>query len=92
MRENEKEEDKIRTPPRGTFLGRRLLALNALLERLIFLALPSILLQDLFERRNQKTKEKRVMRTQTSHHPPESSFIHICESACERVNAYMCQR
>jgi len=47
-----KEEDKIRTPPRGTFLGRRLLALNALLERLIFLALPSVFLQDLFERRN----------------------------------------
>lgn len=58
MRENGKEDDKTRTPPGGTFLGRCLLALDALLERLIFLALPSVLLQDLFERRNQKTKKK----------------------------------
>jgi len=87
MRGNEKKGG--RTPPRGTFLGRRLLALDALLERLIFLALPSILLQDLFERRNQKTKRK----TRHSHanipSSAESSFIHICECARERVNIYV---
>ena len=68
-----KRGDKRRTPPGGTFLGRRLLALDALLERLIFLALPSVLFQGLFsKRRDQKTKEEknRVVRTQTSRHPP----------------------
>jgi hypothetical protein len=39
--------EETRTSPRGAFLGRCFLALDALLERLIFLALPSILLQSL---------------------------------------------
>lgn len=59
--EMKKRGDKRRTPPGGTFLGRRLLALDALLERLIFLALPSVLFQGLFfERRDQKTKKEKT--------------------------------
>lgn len=77
-----------RTPPRGTFLGRGLLALDALLERLIFLALPSILLQDLFERRNQKTQRKTRHAHANIPSSAESSFKHMCE----RVNIHVPER
>jgi len=87
--EMKKRKTKARTPPRGTFLGRRLLALDALLERLIFLALPPVLLQarDLFERRNQKTKEK----TRHAHaNVPVIRRVRHLYIVCERVNIYIC--
>jgi hypothetical protein len=53
-----KRQYKTRTPPCGTFLGRRLLALDALLERLIFLALPSVLFQGLFRFRTTRSENQ----------------------------------
>jgi hypothetical protein len=79
----EKEKNE-RTPTCRALLGRRLLALHALLERMVLLSLSSALLQNLlvmFSRGRARSKKKRLLTVSNSFNSESGLFAALFERA-----------